>query len=150
MDLMSLLPWKKEEENEEAALAELTEDTPDQDFSALGGNGNALSDSEEEALLNQYFDDNPGLQATAVQAPAQDSLDNILGNPDPQELFEDEDDTEASADGDDDLDDVMSIFESEEVEEMDISAMTQGLEDIEAASLLTQARQITNHLARKF
>ena len=56
---------------------------------------------------------------------------------------EDDDEGPPHEDMDDDL---MSIFTSEEEEDEELSALTVGLEDVDAAALLTQARELADRL----
>ena len=55
--------------------------------------------------------------------------------------------SEAIPDDEDDTDDLMSIFESEEVEDGDLTALTGSLEDVDMDSVLHQSREVLDLLS---
>ena len=97
--------------------------------------------SEDEQL---DVDPVPGLQdeapedepSTADAAPDNASAGDLLAEIDGSEL------SEASDDGLDMGDDLMDIFSTTEAANEELSALTADLEDVDAVSLLSLARQI--------
>ena len=88
---------------------------------------------EERAVLDQYFDGDSG------ESPAPDPpTDPVAPEEEPQQAA-DEGDADVSAD-------LMDIFASEEVEDEDLSALTQDLHQIESQSLLALGREILDLL----
>ena len=122
-----------------------------QDIAEAGLASTVVTDSSEDseaelerALTDQYLkrdtDPDQDDEATRVQDGPADATDLF------QEAVEPEGqggDDEAS-DGDDSDDNLMDIFTSEEAEDEDMLVLTQGLEEVDAASLLAEARDLAS------
>ena len=90
---------------------------------------------KEAAVLDQYFDGDSG-EPRAPDPPT----DPVTPEKEPQQ---------ASDEGDVDLSvDLMDIFESEEVEDEDLSVLTQDLPHIESESLLALGREVLELLRK--
>ena len=109
-----------------------TESSPGPDIPVELSAGAESPHNEEEALLSQYFDGD--MAATLVDKQPSDEAEPAGA-------------VDGDAEGEDgDPDDLMSIFTSEEEQDEDLAAMTRDLEDVDAASLLTQLRDISAQL----
>ena len=105
---------------------------------------------EPEATPEEATADGPGTDETET-APGSEGLDlegvlgplegddQVTGDPDVDE------DSESSSDeeGDDDL---MDIFASQEEEDVDMTALTDSLEEIDTESLIAEARDVSSNL----
>ena len=90
---------------------------------------------KEQAVLDQYFDGDSG-EPRAPDPPT----DPVTPEKESQPAA-DEDDPDMSVD-------LMDIFESEEVEDEDLSALTHDLPQVDSESLLALGRQVLNLLRK--
>ena len=97
--------------------------------------------SEEEKVLDGYFQEGSSAETSEPAAVTAEPAPTETPSPDDEQSSEEDAPTD-EASGDDDMGDLMSIFESEEAVDEDLATLTQGLEAVDAESLLTQARQI--------
>jgi len=84
----------------------------------------------------------PMAKVTGEDQPAQEADGQA-------ENAEDEEDEEERTREPVEEDGILSLFRSEEVEDLDLQALTQGLEDIDAGELLKECRSIANQLSRR-
>ncbi len=122
---------KKKKDKDEGGPAEESEQ-----------NGSGLS------LDNLDLSDNNDSESSDEQASELSILDSALGGG--TDSLDDESDEEGDTqDGDDELSqDLLDIFAGEAEVDVDLAALTHGLEDVDAASLLTQAQQVLALLKR--
>ncbi len=105
-------------------------------------NGSGIS------LENPGLSDDNDLELSDEQASELSILDSALEGS--VGSVDDESDGEGG-DGDEDEElsqDLLDIFASETESDLDLAALTNGLEDVDAASLLTQAQQVLALLKR--
>ena len=125
-------------EDDEGALGEETSDV-------TAGDGPAAT--QEEPPLDQYFAAASDLTGGNTPAQPEDGSSEALG----QELLDEQSGglglEDASEDGDDAADDLMAIFESEEVQDENLAVLTRDLEELDAESLFTQARDLSARLS---
>ena len=170
--MKKFLPWKKQNENEEPDIDAILEGGP-----ALGEltfDDDADRSSEEEDLLNQYLNsDNDSddsetpsagsfpassagspMASESQEAPASvpsggsdDDTEDEAGSVGFQFPVDDDDNDDEDDEKSGDLADVMSIFEEDEEVDEDLTSLTQGLQDIDAAELLAEARSVARRLA---
>ena len=105
---------------------------------APGGDLNErTTPDEEQAVLDQYFD------GDLSEPPAADAPPIPAADAPPIPAAPEEEPQNATDEGDADLgDDLMDIFAAEDVEDEDLSALTDGLPDVESESLLTLGRKV--------
>ncbi len=97
------------------------------------------------SLDNLDLSDDNDSQSSDEQASELSILDSALEGD-----IDGEDDEGDTQDGDDDAlsQDLLDIFAGESEVDVDLAALTHGLEDVDAASLLTQAQQVLALLKR--
>ena len=145
--------WKKKNGTDE------DDELSDGDDRSSGQSLSGDSGNDEENLLNQYFQaglDSEQDEGSAGDESEESSLDGSGKPPavDPLldvESFDADETGKSSVDGssgdhDEPGDDLMAIFETEDVEDSDLSALTQGLEDVDVNELLVLARETLNSL----
>ena len=106
-------------------------------------NGSGIS------LENLGLSDDNDVESSDEQASELSILDSALEGG--VGSLDDESDGEdgKGGDGDDELSqDLLDIFSAETEADLDLAALTNGLEDVDAASLLTQAQQVLALLKR--
>lgn len=129
---------KKEDKRQEASVSQ------DEVSEALENSGDVTDNNDsytddangEKALLDQY---------TSGLNPAASSDDEKSANEDATVDATFEEPAEES-DEDDVSDSLLDIFASEEEEDSDLSALTQGLEDVDIHSLLAEAKNVASRL----
>lgn len=112
----------------------------------------AAEESEQNgsgfSLDNLNLSDDNDSESSDEQASELSILDSALGGG-IGSLDDDDDGDETEAEDDDALSqDLLDIFAGESESDLDLSALTHGLEDVDAASLLTQAQQVLALLKR--
>ena len=98
--------------------------------------------------------DEPSLDSPAGGSPPAEGSTAQGGGSDPTEgmelldLVKDDEDQPAAKDDSEDaeVDDLMEIFASEEEEDVDLSALTGSLLEVDVRSLITEATEISNSL----
>ena len=109
-----------------------------------GVNGSGLS------LENLDLSDNNDSDSSAELASELSILDSALGGD--TDSLDDDSNGEGDAGGDGEEDalsqDLLDIFAGDTEADTDLAALTHGLEDVDAASLLTQAQQVLALLKR--
>ncbi len=108
-------------------------------------NGSGIS------LENLGLSDNNDSESSDEQASELSILDSALegGMGSLDDESDGEGDEGGTQDGDDELSqDLLDIFAAETEADLDLAALTNGLEDVDAASLLTQAQQVLALLKR--
>ena len=150
--------WKKKngaDESDELLNVELSDRDDGSTNQSLGGK----SENDEEDLLDQYFQaglDSEQDEGSADNESEASSLDGS-GKPPALDLLLDVESLDAdetgessvdgpSGDDDEPSDDLMAIFEAADVEDSDLSALTQDLEDVGIDELLALARETLNSL----
>lgn len=108
-----------------------------------GGDAEASKGLDELSLDSPAGDSSPA-EGSTVQGGGSDPTEGM-------ELLDlvqvDEEQPAAEADPEDaEVDDLMDIFSSEEEEDVDLSALTGSLPDVDLRSLLTEATEISNSL----
>lgn len=104
-------------------------------------NGGGLS------LENLDLSDNNDGESSDEQASELSILDSALGGG--IDSLDDEGDADGTKDDEDPLSqDMLDIFAGDEEVDVDLAALTHGLEDVDAASLLIQAQQVLALLKR--
>ena len=121
---MPLFGKKKKDKDEEG---------PAEESEVIGG---GLS------LENLDLSDDNDSESSDEQASELSILDSALGD------GEDDEDGSEDEEGDALSQDLLDIFAGETEVDVDLAALTHGLEDVDAASLLTQAQQVLALLKR--
>ena len=124
---MPIFGKKKKGEDEDLPKDEVSEIL--EEAAAFTNNGGGSN--EEEALLNQYL---PGGSGDLSLSIDNDGDENGDGD-DSSENSEDENKDSNEMD-----DDLLSIFTDEEVSDQDLTALTDGLEDVDVNSLLSESQ----------
>ena len=108
-----------------------------------GGDAEA-SKGLDEPSLDSPAGDSPPAEGSTVQGGGSDPTDGM----ELLDLVQDDEDQPAAEDDPEDaeVDDLMDIFASEEEEDVDLSALTGSLLDVDVRSLLTEATDISNSL----
>ena len=132
---MALLKKRKKKRSKEMPTVQSEGNTPAQEEPLVGADDDAGSAGGPMANV-KLEGGAPTEQGDGVLAVQDSSDGDGSAQPDGPGLSE-----AASDDGNDD-DDLMSIFESEEVENGDLSALTADLEEMDMVPLLEQAREI--------
>lgn len=124
-------------------------------FSTGSSSGNPNA-SDEEALLAQYLSGNETEAAPVSPTPAQPGEDSVPFMDAPaMETPGIESESDASSgelgdlglgDGDDFGDDLMSIFDTEDEVDEELTTLTAGLEELDAVNILSDARQVSSRL----
>ena len=135
---------KKEDKGQEASVSQ------DEVGEALENSGDVIDNNDsytddangEKALLDQYTG---GLNPTA---PSDDEESADEDTTIKEALVEEAEEAEEAEESDEDdvSDSLMDIFASEEEEDTDLSALTQGLEDVDIQSLLAEAKNVASRL----
>ena len=114
------------------------EDLPQDEVSAALEEAGFFSDNkkrgasnEEEALLNQYLPGSGGLNLSFDSEPQSENS---------------EEESQPENGGIELDDDLLSIFTEEEVSDMDISALTEGLQEVDIKSLLSDLQDAASRL----
>ena len=131
---MGLFGKKKKDDDDDIPEDEVSEALEEAGF--FSNNESSGSSNEEEALLNQYFPGGGGdlnLNFDDDEKQEEDSL-GIAGLGDSDE------------DGSGLDDDLMSIFTDEEVSDQDMSVLTEGLQEVEIKSLLSDLQDVAARL----